>query len=66
MSDARNRGVVVKKHRALLDGSNLYRRLDVRLDSGETIRAKVDRATWQALSVGDTVIGTAEGTFRKA
>jgi hypothetical protein len=65
MSDATIRGTVVKKHRALLDGSNLYRRLDVRLDSGDTVTARVDRATWKTLNVGDTVVGTAEGTFRK-
>lgn len=59
------RGIVVKKYRALLDGSNLYRRLAVRLDDGETIKARVDRDTWKAVSVGDAVVKTSDGV-RKA
>jgi hypothetical protein len=61
-----SQGTVVKKYRSLLDGSNLYRRIRVRLENGETVKARVDRATWQALAVGDSVVGTPEGGFEKA
>lgn len=46
-------GTVTKKSRALLDGSNLYRRLKVRLDDGSLIEVKVDRDLWKQLEVGD-------------
>ena len=49
-------GTVVKKSRALLDGSNLYRHLQLRLDDGTTIRVKVDRKLWKELSVGDRLV----------
>lgn len=49
-------GTVVKKSRALLDGSNLYRRLKVRLDDGTEIDAKVDREMWKGLEVGDRLV----------
>lgn len=66
MSTAEWEGTVVKKYRALLDGTNLYRRLRIRLDSEQTVTVRVDRATWKALSVGDTVRNTAEGGLRRA
>jgi hypothetical protein len=59
-------GTVVKKYRALLDGSNIYRRILVRLDNGETVKARVDRATWKALAIGDPVRKTPEGGTQKA
>ncbi|MGI5241108.1 DUF7489 domain-containing protein [Dactylosporangium sp. CA-139066] len=46
-------GTVAKKSRALLDGSNLYRRLEVRLDDGTHLDVKVDRDLWNQLEVGD-------------
>jgi hypothetical protein len=49
-------GTVVKKSRALLDGSNLYRRLKVRLDDGTHVDVKVDRDTWKQLKVGDRLM----------
>lgn len=49
-------GTVVKKSRALLDGSNLYRRLQLRLDDGTLIRVKVDRRLWKELGVGDRLV----------
>jgi hypothetical protein len=48
-------GVVVKKSRAMLDGSNLYRRLEVELESGEKQKVKVPRELWKQLEVGDRV-----------
>ncbi|BBC98213.1 MULTISPECIES: DUF7489 domain-containing protein [Streptomyces] len=49
-------GTVVKKSRALLDGSNLYRRLELRLDDGTLIKVKVDPDLWKQLSVGDRLV----------
>jgi len=46
-------GTVTKKSRALLDGSNLYRRVTVQLDDGTQLRVKVDRDMWKDLQVGD-------------
>jgi hypothetical protein len=66
MSAPEWRGTVVKKYRALLDGSNLYRRILVRLDDGETVKTRVDCGTWNALTVGDTVVRTAGDAIQKA
>lgn len=49
-------GTVVKKSRALLDGSNLYRRLKVHLDDGTQLDVKVDRDLWRKLRVGDRLV----------
>ncbi|NUP50142.1 MAG: hypothetical protein HOW97_22950 [Catenulispora sp.] len=49
-------GTVVKKSRALLDGSNLYRRLELRLDDGTVITVRVDRGLWKELNVGDRLV----------
>ena len=49
-------GTVVKKSRAALDGSNLYRRLKVRLEDGTEREVKVDRETWKQLEVGDRLV----------
>jgi hypothetical protein len=46
----------VKKSRALLDGSNLYRRLKVRLEDGTQLDVKVDRDMWKQLEVGDRLV----------
>jgi hypothetical protein len=46
-------GTVAKKSRAALDGSNLYRRLEVRLDDGTHRSVKVDRDLWKHLEIGD-------------
>ena len=49
-------GTVVKKSRALLDGSSLYRRLEVHLDDGTKLDVKVDRDMWRQLQVGDRLV----------
>ncbi|WP_076261855.1 DUF7489 domain-containing protein [Intrasporangium flavum] len=48
-------GTVVKKSRGLLDGSNLYRRLELRLADGGVTKVRVDRELWDSLEVGDRV-----------
>jgi len=49
-------GTIVKKSRALLDGSNLYRRLELQLEDGTLIKVKVDRGLWKELNVGDRLV----------
>jgi hypothetical protein len=66
MSTSERRGTVVKKYRALLDGSNLYRRILVRLDNGDTVKIRVYRAAWKALAVGDIVARGPGEKFEKA
>lgn len=58
-------GTVVKKSRALLDGSNLYRRLKVRLDDGTQREVKVDRDVWKQLEVGDRLVKPQGGDPRR-
>ena len=48
-------GIVIKKSRGLLDGSNLYRRLKIRLSDGSVIKVRVGRDLWHAVTEGDTV-----------
>jgi hypothetical protein len=50
------KGIVVKKTRGLLDGSNMYRRLKIRLNDGTTMRVRVERALWDRVTVGDTIL----------
>jgi hypothetical protein len=66
MSKQEWQGTVVKKYRALLDGSNLYARILVRLDDGQTVRTRVDRATWKALAIGDAIRKTPDGGIHRA
>ena len=49
-------GSVVKKSRGLLDGSDLYRRVTVRIDDGRVEKIRVDRALWKQLDVGDRLL----------
>lgn len=58
-------GTVTKKSRALLDGSNLYRRLEVRLDDGTRLEVRVGRELWRQLEVGDRLEQPAGGPPRR-
>lgn len=57
-------GTVVKKSRALLDGSNLYRQVTVQTDGGATHKVRVDRSLWKELQLGDRLAGDAEEVRR--
>ncbi|MFI5623567.1 hypothetical protein ACIA03_08890 [Nocardioides sp. NPDC051685] len=59
-------GTVVKKSRAMLDGSNLYRRVTIRTESGETQKVRVHRALWKELEVGDRIAKEAGQEPRRA
>lgn len=49
-------GVVVKKSRALLDGSSLYRRVTIRYDDSTEAKIRLDRALWKQIKVGDRLV----------
>jgi hypothetical protein len=66
MSKTEWQGTVVKKYRALLDGSNLYPRILVRLDNGQTVKTRVDRTFWKGLTIGDAVRKTPDGGIQRA
>ena len=48
-------GTVIKKSRGLLDGSSMYRRLEIRLTDGSITKVRVSRDLWNAVTEGDTV-----------
>jgi hypothetical protein len=48
-------GTVTKKSRGLLDGSSMYRRLEIRLTDGSITKVRVSRDLWSAVSKGDRV-----------
>lgn len=56
MNDNAWEGTVLKKSNGLLDGSNMYRRVKVRLSDGTTTTVRVDRDLWEELIVGDAVV----------
>lgn len=58
-------GTVLGKTRALLDGANLYRRVQLRLDDGSVTRKRVNRALWKELDVGDRVVKDAGADPRR-
>lgn len=49
-------GIVIRKRRGLLDGSNMYRRVTVQLADGTTKRVRVGRELWSSLAEGDTLV----------
>ena len=49
-------GTVIKKSRGLLDGSSMYRRLEIRLADGSVTKVRVSRDLWNAVTEGDTVV----------
>jgi hypothetical protein len=58
--------VVVAKSRALLDGSNLYRRVSVRHDDGREEKVRVPRESWKQIEVGDRLVKEAGQDPRRA
>jgi hypothetical protein len=48
-------GIVARKSRGLLDGSSMYRRLDIRLADGTITKVRVGRDLWHAVAEGDRV-----------
>jgi hypothetical protein len=53
-------GTVIKKSRGLLDGSSMYRRLEIRLTDGSITKVRVSRELRNAVTEGDTVTKAAD------
>lgn len=59
-------GIVSKKSRELLDGSNLYRRVTIEMDDGRTEKIRVDRELWNEIEIGDRLVKDAGQEPRRA
>ncbi|MFE6971650.1 hypothetical protein [Isoptericola sp. NPDC057653] len=66
MTDDGWSGTVRKKSRGLLDGSNLYRRLELELDDGTSTTVRVGKDLWRQVEVGDRLVKDADGDPRPA
>ncbi|MFJ4006918.1 hypothetical protein ACIPWL_26180 [Streptomyces sp. NPDC090023] len=49
-------GVVTDKSRGMLDGSNMYHFVELRLSDGESTTVRIGRRLWKSLAVGDRLI----------
>ncbi|WP_030674477.1 hypothetical protein [Streptomyces rimosus] len=49
-------GVIVKKSRGMLDGSNMYHFIELRLDDDETVKVRISRRLWKSIAVGDRIV----------
>ncbi|MGW7486379.1 DUF7489 domain-containing protein [Streptomyces sp. NPDC054786] len=49
-------GVVIDKSRGMLDGSNMYHFVEVRLADGESVKVRIGRQLWKSLAVGDRIV----------
>ncbi|MFI5523418.1 hypothetical protein [Streptomyces platensis] len=49
-------GIVINKSRGMLDGSNMYHFAEVRLDDGESVKARISRRLWKSIEVDDRIV----------
>ncbi|MGW2628882.1 DUF7489 domain-containing protein [Streptomyces chattanoogensis] len=49
-------GVVVDRSRGMLDGSNMYHFVEVRLADGESLKVRISRRLWKSIAVGDRIV----------
>ncbi|MEV8629557.1 hypothetical protein [Streptomyces sp. NBC_01268] len=49
-------GIVTGKTRGMLDGSNMYHFVEVRLADGELVKVRIGRRLWRSLEVDDRVV----------
>ncbi|MDQ0994436.1 hypothetical protein [Streptomyces sp. V3I7] len=49
-------GVVTDKSRGMLDGSNMYHFVEVRLTDGESAKVRISRRLWNSIAVGDRIV----------
>ncbi|MET7609995.1 DUF7489 domain-containing protein [Streptomyces seoulensis] len=49
-------GTVTDKSRGMLDGSNMYHFVELRLSDGESTKVRIGRQLWKSLAVGDRVV----------
>ncbi|MGA5566369.1 DUF7489 domain-containing protein [Streptomyces platensis] len=48
-------GIVINKSRGMLDGSNMYHFVEVRLDDGESVKVRIRRRLWKSIEVDDRI-----------
>ncbi|MFD9609572.1 DUF7489 domain-containing protein [Streptomyces sp. NPDC004288] len=49
-------GVVVGKSRGMLDGSNMYHFVEVRLTDGDVTKVRIDRRLWKSIEIDDRIV----------
>ncbi|WP_329192298.1 MULTISPECIES: DUF7489 domain-containing protein [unclassified Streptomyces] len=49
-------GVVTDKSRGMLDGSNMYHFVEIRLTDGESVKVRIGRRLWKSIAVGDRIV----------
>ncbi|MFJ3663263.1 hypothetical protein ACIPPM_22670 [Streptomyces sp. NPDC090119] len=49
-------GVVTDKSRGMLDGSNMYHFVELRLSDGESTKVRIGRRLWKDVAVGDRLV----------
>ncbi|GHB66864.1 hypothetical protein GCM10010347_41110 [Streptomyces cirratus] len=49
-------GVVTKMSRGMLDGSNMYHFVEIRLANGESVKVRISRRLWKSVTVGDRIV----------
>ncbi|MFG3350310.1 hypothetical protein ACGF1Z_35340 [Streptomyces sp. NPDC048018] len=49
-------GVVTGRSRGMLDGSNMYHFLEIRLSDGAFVKIRVGRRLWKSIDIDDRVV----------
>ncbi|WP_329148888.1 hypothetical protein OIU91_21540 [Streptomyces sp. NBC_01456] len=49
-------GIVLNKSRGMLDGSNMYHFVEVRLADGESLKVRISRRLWKSIVVDDRIV----------
>ncbi|MFD0163604.1 hypothetical protein ACFVJH_05545 [Streptomyces decoyicus] len=49
-------GIVTHKSRGMLDGSNMYHFVQVRLADGQAMKVRISRRLWKAILVDDRIV----------
>ncbi|MCF3142931.1 DUF7489 domain-containing protein [Streptomyces platensis] len=49
-------GIVIDKSRGMLDGSNMYHFVEVRLADGESVKVRISRRLWKSIAVDDRIV----------
>ncbi|MEU7430755.1 hypothetical protein AB0B07_07795 [Streptomyces sioyaensis] len=49
-------GIVINKSRGMLDGSNMYHFVEVRLADGESVKVRISRRLWKSIVVDDRIV----------
>ncbi|WP_328389305.1 hypothetical protein OHS81_32895 [Streptomyces sp. NBC_00400] len=49
-------GIVTNKSRGMLDGSNMYHFVEVRLADGASVKVRISRRLWKSIEVNDRIV----------